>query len=116
MLRQERHRDQLLELAPQQVDRELRSRHVRDDQVEQPRREVQARRHCEERRRREVLDAGDDLGPERLLRVLEPAHRATDDAQPLDRVVGVDGQRAAHGREPVAELVAIVPAAYGHRH
>ena len=75
VLGQERDRDDLLHLAAEQVERELRPRHVRDDQVEQPRREVEPRGLREQRRRREVGQPGDHLGAERLLRLLQLAHR-----------------------------------------
>ena len=74
VLGQERDRDDLLHLAPEQVERELRPRHVRDDQVEEARREVEPRGLGEQRRRREVVQAGDHLGAERLLRLLQLAH------------------------------------------
>jgi ribosomal protein S18 acetylase RimI-like enzyme len=50
VLRQEGDRHDLLHLAPEQVERELRARHVRDDQVEEPRGEVQPRSLGEQRR------------------------------------------------------------------
>ena len=65
VLGQERDREQVLELAPEHVERELRPGHVRHEQVEQPRRELQPRRLGEDRRRRQRLQAGDDLGARR---------------------------------------------------
>ena len=73
--RQERDREEVLQLAPEHVERELRAGHVGDEQVEQPRGEVQPRGLREHRRRREVLHAGEHLGADRLLGLLEPVHR-----------------------------------------
>ena len=78
VLRQERDGEDVLELAAAHVERELRARDVRDDQVEEPRREVQPRRLREDRRRREVLHAGQHLGADGLLGLLQPVHRLAD--------------------------------------
>ena len=96
---------------PEHVERELRPGHVRHEQVEQPRREVQPRGLGEDRRRRERLHPGEHLGADRLLGLLEAVHRLAHDLQPGDRVLDVDGQRRAHRREPVAELVVLVAGA-----
>ena len=101
--RQERHGHQLLHLAPDQVERELRSRHVGHQQVVRAGREVEPRRLCEDRRRREVLQPREGLGPDRLLGLLQPAHRLRHDAVALDRVLRVDRQRPEHRGDPVAE-------------
>ena len=101
---------------PEQVERELRPGHVGHDQVEQARGEVQPRGLGEQRGRREVLEAGDHLGAQRLLGLLEALHRLAHDPQPLDRVLGVDGQRAAHRGDAVAERAVLVLGADRDRH
>ena len=58
--------------------------------------------------------AGEHLGADRLLALLELAHRLAHDAQPRDRVVDVDGQRTRASRDAVAELAALVLAADRH--
>src|SRR3954447_7785482 len=65
--RQEANGEYVLELAAEDVERDLRTRDVRDDEVEEPRREVDPGRLGEERRRSEVVEARDHLRPERLL-------------------------------------------------
>ena len=95
---------------PSDVERELRARDVGDEQVEQARGEVHPRRLREHRRRREVLHAGQHLGADRLLGLLQPVHRLADDLQPRDRVLDVDRQRPAHDGEPVAHVAVLVGA------
>ena len=114
--RQEPDGEDVLELAAQQVDRHLRAGHVRHDQVEEPGREVDPRRLGEQRRRGEVVEARDHLGPERLLRVLQVPHLGADLEQALDRVLDVDGQRRPHRRDLVAQLPVLVLAADRNRH
>ena len=79
VLGQERDREQVLQLAAEHVQRHLRPGDVGHQQVEQPRREVQARGLGEHRRRREVVDGGERRGADRLLGLLEPVHRLADD-------------------------------------
>ena len=74
VLGQEGDREDLLQLAPQHVERQLRARHVGDDHVEEPGREVDPRGLGEQGRRREVVEARDHLGAERLLGALQALH------------------------------------------
>jgi hypothetical protein len=67
VLGQERDREDGGHLAALDVERELRAGHVRDEQVEEDRREVQPRRLREDRRRREALHAREHLGADGLL-------------------------------------------------
>ena len=71
-----------------------------------------ARGRVEQDRRGElaepVVEAPDRFGAERLLGGLQRVHRLGDGAQALDRVGDVDRQRAAHRRQPVAELAVLV--------
>ena len=75
VLGQEGDREDVLELAAEHVERDLRAGDVGDDQVEEPGREVDPRGLGEQGRRREVVEARDHLGAERLLRLLQLVHR-----------------------------------------
>ena len=74
VLGQEGDREDLLHLAAEHVERDLRPGDVGDDQVEEPGREVDPRGLGEQRRRREVVEARDHFGAERLLGALQPLH------------------------------------------
>ena len=75
VLGQEGHGDRLQHLPPKHVEGELGAGDVGDDQVEQPGGEVQPGGLGEDRRRGEVLGAGDDLRAEGLLGLLQAVHR-----------------------------------------
>ena len=104
VLGQEGDREELGQLAPEHVERELRAGHVGDDQVEQPRGEVQPRGLGEDRRRREVLHADSTSAPTACLDSFRPSIAALHEAQARDRVLDVDRQRPAHHRDAVAQL------------
>ena len=104
-----------MHLAAPHVQGQLRPGHVGDDQVEQPRREVQPRGLREDRRRREALHTGQHLGANRLLGLLQAVHRRLDRAQPRDRVADVDRQRPAHHGDAVAEVALLVLGPRRHR-
>src|SRR5256714_1825453 len=68
---QERHREHRVDAPAEHVERDLKPGDVGDQQVVEARREVQPRGLREQRRRREVLCAGDDLRAQRLLALLD---------------------------------------------
>ena len=87
VLGEERDRHDLLHLAPEQVERELRPRHVRDDQVEEPGGEVEPRGLGEQRGRREVLSPAITSAPSACFDSFRLSHALAHDPQPLDRVL-----------------------------
>ena len=57
---------------------------------------------------REVVEARDDLGAERLARLLQVLHLRANPLEPLYRVLDEHGERRAHRRDAVAERPCLV--------
>jgi hypothetical protein len=87
--REERERRDLHHLAAEQVDRELRSRHVRDEQVVEAAGEAEAAGAGKQCRWQEVLGRGHEPRSGSLVAALDLLHACPDDAEPVDRVTDV---------------------------
>src|SRR5436190_2566369 len=109
------HREGLLELPAEQVERELRAGHVRDDEVEEALPCHQPGRLTHHRGRGEAAELGQDLRPHGLAALLEALELLADHVQPGERLVAPDRQRRHHRRDPVAEGAALEIGADAHR-